>query len=240
MSRLILLFIAGFIGLSLRFIILGRFEWNQLLLLLCLPIASVLILFIMKWQYNKDRDFKPGAKETNLVTRLGDRVSTTSKQMYSNKAYIGSYRRIYNSWWKRIIADIMDHSGQWYLNLSFSLSNGNQIDFKGKQENRIRGNNQWIIYHNDNEVGTIQTNYSMKNAAKLKESLCLEYDQNTYHFKSFGIGSRTEIHCSDSTVATGERVGNSVYQLVMKDPDHKHDAEMLFMVYILFNYVFNQ
>ncbi|TFJ91242.1 tubby C-terminal domain-like protein [Lentibacillus salicampi] len=239
MSRLIVLFIAGFIGLSLRYIILGEFELNQLLLLLMFPIASVLLLFIMKWQYNKDRDFQPDKGENNMVTRLGDRVSTTSKQMYKDELQIGSYHRSYNSWWKRIVADVMDNSGQWYLNLSFSLLNNDQVIFKQKNENKIRGNKLWVIYHNGKEVGTVHTDYSIKNSAKLKENLYLEYGQNTYQFKSFGIGAKTEIYNNDNTVATGNRIGNSVYQLVM-DSENKHHSEMLFLVYILFNYEFGQ
>ncbi|PAV31498.1 hypothetical protein CIL05_02250 [Virgibacillus profundi] len=239
MSRLIVLFIAGFIGLSLRYIIIGEFELNQLLLLLLFPIASVLLLFIMKWQYNKDRDFYPNQAEKNMVTRLGDRVSTTTKQMYKDTTQLGSYHRFYHRWWKRIVADVMDNSGQWYLNLSFSLLNNDQVIFKQKNENKIHGNKEWIIYHNDKEVGTIHSDYSIKNAAKLKESLYLEYGQNTYHFKSFGIGAKTEIYNNDNTVATGNRISDSVYQLIM-NPNNKHNPEMLFMVYTLFNYEFGQ
>ncbi|MFZ3578766.1 hypothetical protein [Virgibacillus sp. DJP39] len=114
MSKLLALFIAGFIGLALCYIVLGKFELNQLFLLLLFPIASVLILFVMKWQYNKDLHFKPELKDRFMVTRLGDRVSTTAKQMFNNEEHIGSYNRFYNKWWKRIIADVMDSPGLWY------------------------------------------------------------------------------------------------------------------------------
>lgn len=239
MSRLLVLFIAGFIGLSLRYIILGEFELNQLLLLLLFPIASILLIFIMKWQYNKDRVFSPDNGEKHILTRLGDRVSTTTKQIYQHESRLGSYHRYYNSWWKRIVADVMDNSGQWYLNLSFLLLNNDQVVFKQKNENKVRGNKEWIIYHNDKAVGTIRTGYTMKNAARLKESLYLEYGQNTYQFKSFGIGTKTEIYHNDTIVATGNRIRSSVYQLIMNSKN-EHSPEMLFMVYILFNYEFGQ
>ncbi|WP_143469692.1 hypothetical protein [Lentibacillus sediminis] len=238
MSRLLVLFIAGFIGLSLRYIVLGEFELNQLLLLLMFPAASVLVLFIMKKQYNKDRDFHPDRGEKGMVTRLGDRVSATKKQMYSGETHMGSYHRFYHSWRKRIVADIMT-PGKWYLNLSFTLSNHDQVLFKPKNENKVRENKEWMIYHNDKEVGSIRTDYSWKNARKLKESLYLEYGQNTYHFKSLSIGAKTEIYHNDTTVATGSRKGISVYQLVMNN-ECEHDQEMLFMVFILFNYEFGQ
>lgn len=241
LSRLLLLFVAGFIALTLRYITFGEFEMNQLFLLLVFPVASVLILLIMKWQYNKDRDFKPKLNEKYMVTRLGDRVSTTTKQLYTKKELIGSYHRFYNSRWKRVVADIMDHPGQWYLNLSFSLLNGEQVVFKGKNENNIRGNNEWVIHRNNKEIGTVRTDHSLKNAAKLNESLYLEFAGHTYHYKSFGIGSKTEVYIDDFSVAEGKRTktGDSVYEFVVNF-GHKEEAELLFMVYILFNYQFGQ
>ncbi|MFC3040844.1 hypothetical protein ACFOGI_11350 [Virgibacillus xinjiangensis] len=239
MGRLIVLFIFGFIGLSLRYIFLGEFEGSQLLLLLMLPAGSVILLFIMKWQYNKDRDFLPVQGENHLSTRLGDRVSTTTKQLYKGETSIGTYHRVYNSWWKRVIADVLDNPGQWYLNLSFSLANNDQVMFQQKGENKIRGNKYWVVYHNEQRAGTIQTDYSLKNSAKLKESLFLEVGKNTYQFKSSGMNAKTEINRDDRTVATGDRTMNSVYQLIMHSDDEP-TPELLFMAFILFNYEFSQ
>ncbi|WP_117161779.1 hypothetical protein [Paraliobacillus sp. X-1268] len=239
MSRLLVLFLAGFIGLSLRYMVYGEFEQKQLLILLLFPVGAIVILCIMKWQYNKDRDFEPEKQDKYMMTRMGDRVSKTNKQMYNSQEYIGSYRRFYNGWWKRVVADIMDNPGQWYLNLSFSLKNGDTITFRGKKENKIKGNNEWIIYQNDIHIGTARTDFSWKNATKLRESLFLEYDNNTYYFKSFGIGSKTEITLNDSIIATGERIRGSVYELMIDIPDN-NKAEILFMSYILFNYQFGQ
>lgn len=239
LSNLLILFIFGFIGLSLRFIIIGEFELDQLFLLLLFPIASILVYFIMKWQYNKDRNYEPRMGERDLVTRLGDRVSTTKKKMYHGKKLIGTYQRFYNRWWKRVVADIMNNPGLWYLNLTFSLSNGEEIVFKKKNETKIRGNNEWIIYLNNEGIGTVKTDYSLKNIGKLKESLYLEYKGNTYHYQSSSIRSVTEISVTGSKIATGERVSGSVYELTVND-SHEKEAQMLFMVYILFNYEFGQ
>ncbi|WP_277680007.1 tubby C-terminal domain-like protein [Gracilibacillus dipsosauri] len=239
MSNLLILFIFGFIGLSLRFIIIGEFELDQLFLLLLFPIASILVYFIMKWQYNKDCNYEPRMGERDLVTRLGDRVSTTKKKMYHGKKLIGTYQRFYNRWWKRVVADIMNNPGLWYLNLTFSLSNGEEIVFKKKNETKIRGNNEWIIYLNNEGIGTVKTDYSLKNIGKLKESLYLEYKGNTYHYQSSSIRSVTEISVRGSKIATGERVSGSVYELTVND-SHEKEAQMLFMVYILFNYEFGQ
>lgn len=239
LSNLLILFIFGFIGLSLRFIIIGEFELDQLFLLLLFPIASILVYFIMKWQYNKDCNYEPRMGERDLVTRLGDRVSTTKKKMYHGKKLIGTYQRFYNRWWKRVVADIMNNPGLWYLNLTFSLSNGEEIVFKKKNETKIRGNNEWIIYLNNEGIGTVKTDYSLKNIGKLKESLYLEYKGNTYHYQSSSIRSVTEISVTGSKIATGERVSGSVYELTVND-SHEKEAQMLFMVYILFNYEFGQ
>lgn len=239
LSNLLILFIFGFIGLSLRFIIIGEFELDQLFLLLLFPIASILVYFIMKWQYNKDCNYEPRMGERDLVTRLGDRVSTTKKKMYHGKKLIGTYQRFYNRWWKRVVADIMYNPGLWYLNLTFSLSNGEEIVFKKKNETKIRGNNEWIIYLNNEGIGTVKTDYSLKNIGKLKESLYLEYKGNTYHYQSSSIRSVTEISVRGSKIATGERVSGSVYELTVND-SHEKEAQMLFMVYILFNYEFGQ
>lgn len=239
LSNLLILFIFGFIGLSLRFIIIGEFELDQLFLLLLFPIASILVYFIMKWQYNKDCNYEPRMGERDLVTRLGDRVSTTKKKMYHGKKLIGTYQRFYNRWWKRVVADIMNNPGLWYLNLTFSLSNGEEIVFKKKNETKIRGNNEWIIYLNNEGIGTVKTDYSLKNIGKLKESLYLEYKGNTYHYQSSSIRSVTEISVRGSKIATGERVSGSVYELTVND-SHEKEAQMLFMVYILFNYEFGQ
>lgn len=238
MGRLLLLFIFGFIGLSLRHIVLGKFELDQLLLLFLFPIASILIFFIMKWSYNKDRDYESSMNEKYLVTRLGERASTIKKQMYSGKNRIGTYHRLYDTWWKRVVAEIMT-PGLWYLNLMFSLSNGDEILFKGKNETKIRGNNEWIIYRNNEEIGTIRTDYSFKNKRKLKESLMLEYEGSTYHYQSSSISANTEISIGDTQVATGERLNGSVYGLIVNDT-HENAKEMIFMVYILFIYQFDQ
>ncbi|WP_164669260.1 tubby C-terminal domain-like protein [Virgibacillus doumboii] len=239
MARLLVLFIFGFIGLSLRFILKGEFELNQLLLLILFPVASVIIFFIMKYQHNKDLAYKPVSDHNSLVTRLGDRVSTTKKLIYNGENQIGTYHRSYNSWWKRIVADIMDTPGQWYLNLTFEMLNGDQIKLQGINENKIRGNNSWIILWNDQEVGTIQTDYSFKNAKKLRESLYLEYDGKTYHYQSLSVKSKTEITLDHTPIATGERSSGFVYKLEVSD-FHKDEEEILFMVYILFNYEFGQ
>ncbi|WP_283152708.1 tubby C-terminal domain-like protein [Guptibacillus hwajinpoensis] len=241
MGKLLLLFVVGFIGLSLRYLLLGKFEMDQLLLLMGFPVAAILILFVMKWQHKKDLAFQPEADDGRMVTRLGDRVSAAPKRVFDGQELVGEYKRIYYSKWKRVVADIMDSPGRWFLNLAFSSEDGHHIILKGKNENRLRGTNEWLIFSNNDEVGSIQMDYSVKNVAKLKESLYLNYYDHTYQYQSFGIGSKIVIRRDDHKIGEGKRteLGNSIYKLEMKDT-YGEEAHVLFMGYILFNYHFSQ
>ncbi len=241
MNKLLLLFIVGFIGLALRYLVLGEFELDQLLLLLSFPVGAILIVFIMKRQQNKDRSFQPGGNEIHMVTRLGDRVSEGPKQLYDRQELLGSYKRFYNSRWKRVVADIMDSPGRWFLNLAFSSKSGNEIVLQAENVKPLRDTTKWLILFNDNEVGKIQMDYSVKNAATLNESLYLEYRNQTYHYTSFGIGATTKISTNNDTIAEGKRaeLGNSIYALDIDDT-YKEEAEILFMGFVLFNYHFSQ
>ena len=240
MNKLLLLFIVGFIGLALRYLVLGEFEVDQLLLLLSFPVGAILIVFIMKRQQNKDRSFQPGVDEIHMVTRLGDRVSEVPKQLYDRQELLGSYKRFYNSRWKRVVADIMDSPGRWFLNLTFSSEDG-KIVLLAKNDKPLRDTTEWLILLNDNEVGKIQMDYSVKNVATLNESLYLEYRNQTYHYTSFGIGATTNISTNNDTIAEGKRaeLGNSIYALDIDDT-YKEEAEILFMGFVLFNYHFSQ
>ncbi|MGG1686490.1 tubby C-terminal domain-like protein [Pseudalkalibacillus sp. NRS-1564] len=241
MGKLLLLFVVGFIGLALRYLFLGKFEMDQLLLLMVFPVAAILILFVMKWQHKKDLAFQPEADEERMVTRLGDRVSAAPKRVFDGQELVGEYKRFYHKPWKRVVADIMDSPGRWFLNLAFSSEDGHHIVLKGKNENSIRGTNEWLIFSNNDEVGSIQMDYSVKNVAKLKESLYLNYYDHTYHYQSFGIGSKTVIRRDNHKIAEGKRaeVGNSIYELDMVDT-YKAEADVLFMGFVLFNYHFSQ
>ncbi|WP_099157856.1 hypothetical protein [Virgibacillus ndiopensis] len=239
MGRLLTLFIAGSIGLGLRFWFKGEFDLDQLLLLLFFPAASVVVFFIMKKKIKNDTTYKPSTNEKYMTTHMGDRVSSGVKQLYDGRTSIGTYHRFYNKLWHRILADIMEHPGIWYLNLSFNLSNSDSVLFLLKNENKMTGNKEWEIIWNQVPIGKVHTDLSFKNATKLKESIFLEFNDQSYHYKSFGIGSKTEVTNNNLTIATGNRVKGSVYDFQVND-SHKEEKEILFMVFILFNFYHEQ
>ncbi|WP_059105286.1 tubby C-terminal domain-like protein [Shouchella shacheensis] len=238
MSKLILLFIAGFIGLFLRFIFLGEFELEQLMLLILFPVGSILVYVIMKWQYDKDKAFEPGLNEEYYVTHLGDRVSSTFKQMYNGKVHIGTYQRFYNKWWKRVVADTMKSPGIWYLNLKFSFSNGDNVVFKGVEERKIHRDPEWLIYRNGEKIGFVRTRVEYKNKEILNKNLYLEYKENTYHYQASMIGSQTQIYKNELHMATADRLHGAIYEL--KTNNNYDEEHLLFMGYILFNYLFGK
>ncbi|PKR76741.1 hypothetical protein CEY16_13050 [Halalkalibacillus sediminis] len=239
MGHLMLLLFAVLVGLTLRLIVNGQFEMDQFLLILLCSLGAVGILLFEKNQIKRDRNFVPNHSGNQMVTRMSNRLVSSSKQIYDYNKFIGTYRRFYNSSWKRFVAGIMRRPGHWYLNLSFLFSDGEEYIFVGINENKLHGNQKWKVYRGDEEVGLVRTDLSIKNASKLKESLFLEYDHKTYWYRSFGIGSKTEVSVDENTVASGERARGFVYQFT---PSHgtEHDAKMLCMVYILFNYQFGQ
>jgi hypothetical protein len=68
--------------MTLRFIILGKFEWNNLFSLLLFPVGAAGILLIKRWLINRDSRYHP--KETRDVwyTHLGERYSTGKKLLF--------------------------------------------------------------------------------------------------------------------------------------------------------------
>lgn len=241
MSKLLLLFVVGFIGLALRYLFLGEFEVDQFLLLMSFPVGAFLILIIMIWQHNKDRAFQPEVDNGRMVTRIGDRVSEASKRVFDGQELQGEYKRFYHSKWKRIVAGIMDTPGKWYLNLVYSSENGLNIILKGENETSLRGTNEWLIISDNDVVGSIKINDSVKNVATLNESLYLDYQNKTYHYQSSGVGSKTKISRNNLKIAEGNRaeIGRAIYELEIDDT-YQEEAAVLFMGFVLFNYHFSQ
>lgn len=130
---------------------------------------------------------------------------------------------------------------QWYLYLNYLLQNGDNIQFVEQKTKLFKVNQEWNIIHNGEVIGNVRTDYSFKNAVKLKEGLILNLRNETYYFKSFGIGSDTKAYKDDEMIASGKRSELFRYQYEFEVKEGYEEIEpILVMTYILFNYVHNQ
>jgi hypothetical protein len=241
LGKLLALFVVGVIGMTLRFIILGKFEWNQFFILLLFPIGAAGFLLIQRWQIKRDSNYRPNETRDIWYTHMGERYSTGKKLLFKGNKKIGEFRRFYPHWWQRIVNEVVEGEGKWYMNLSFTLHNGNLIQFIEQKKKKIHLNQTWHIIQNGEVIGTVRTDYSLKNAAKLQEGLILEITNQTFHFQSFGIGSHTKVLINDEVIATGERSHLLRFQYQFEVKEGFEEIELLLvMTYVLFNYVHNQ
>lgn len=237
-----ILFITGLIGISLRYIILGKFEWNQLLILLLLPIATFAAYLIRKWQRKKDEKYEPSeTREQVWYTHLFERSYSGKKKIFKGNNIIGEYYRYFPHKWQYIVSDMLNNGKKdLYLNLNFSLHNISVQIFQPKIK-WLKANHEWNIIQDGVVIGNIKTDYSLKNTVKLREGLILNYQNETYYFKSFGIGSETKVFKEDEVIAFGKQSEFLRYQYEFEVKEGYEEIEpILLMTYILFNYVYNQ
>jgi hypothetical protein len=238
---LLALFVVGAIGMTLRFILLGKLEWNQLFILLLFPIGAASILLIKRWQIKRDSNYQPNETHDIWYTHMGERYSTGKKLLFKGSQKIGEFRRFYPHWWQRIVNEVIEGDGKWYMNLSFTLHNGSLIQFVEQKQKKIHFNQTWHIIQNEEVIVTVRTDYSLKNAAKLQEGLILEIHNQTFYFQSFGIGSHTKVLMDDEVIAIEERSHLLRFQYQFEVKEGFEEIELLLvMTYVLFNYVHNQ
>ncbi|MGM0834704.1 MAG: hypothetical protein ACQEV7_01015 [Bacillota bacterium] len=82
MGRLLFLFIIGAIGMTLRFVILEKFDLNQVLTLFLFPIGAIIIWFIHRLMLKRYLNYKPKQTDKNWNTYMGERYSTGKKLLY--------------------------------------------------------------------------------------------------------------------------------------------------------------
>ncbi|WP_017186751.1 hypothetical protein [Alkalibacillus haloalkaliphilus] len=238
MGYLILLTIAGLIGLSLRMIVVGEFEINQFLLLLLFPLAAIGILYFQRHQVKKDQSFEPINSKGAWVIRLGDTVFNRWKPLYAEQLLKGQFRRYYQSSWKMLVAETMRSTGRWYLNLMFEMKDGRSITFENPQENRLIGNDRWAIFENDEIVGEVRTDLSFKNATQLKGRLKATIGQTEYVFQTYVTNSQVEVFVGNTMIGRGQR--EKGYQYYFRPMTTNEDEAMyLTGIFILITYYFN-
>ena len=224
MGYLLSLFVAGMIGLSLRFIILDKFELYQLAILLVFPVVAVLLYFFLRNQTRRDQAFQPFNSEGKWMFRLGNAITPNWKPIYAHQQCKGNFRRIYRSPWKMFIADIMRSTGRWYLNLEAKMENGDHFAFVNQEENKLLGNDQWILQKNREAIGRVQTDLSMKNASKLKGILEANIEGRHYQFHTYGMSDGVELYADDRLIGRGYRGKGYqfTYQPTVEEADHVH------------------
>lgn len=227
--------------MTLRFVIVGKFEWDQVLTLFLFLIGAVVVWFIHRWMIKRDSNYKPKQIDDIWNTYMGERYSTGKKLLYKGNQKKGEYHRFYQHWWQRLVNEVIEGGGKWYMNLSFELQSGDEITFVEQKKKKLRLNETWHIIQNDQVIGKVKTDYSMKNATKLQEGLTLELNNKVYYFKSFGIGSKTEVLLDNKVIAKGKRSDllHSQYHFEVME-GYEELEPMLMITYILFNYVHKQ
>lgn len=242
MVRLLFFFLAGSIAMLSRFFILGKFEWEQLLSLLLFPVGSLIVWLIHRRMLRRDEQYQPPQAADYWNTRIGERSSTGKKMLYKDTQKIGEYRRFYQRWWQYWVNGIVEGDGKWYMNLSFELADGETVRFiEQKKQKKLAMNERWLIERNGQVIGQAKTDYSFQNAVKLQEGLILEINDTPYYFRSFGIGSHTEVLLGDQVIASGRRsdVIQPHYQFKVGG-GYEEMEPVLAMTYILFQYVHRQ
>ncbi|UTR12677.1 hypothetical protein MM300_10565 [Evansella sp. LMS18] len=237
---LFVLFIGFLVIFLYHYFYTGEFGIEQLGFVLVILAALIAVFFISKWQKNKDRSFQPETTDIAFKTRLGERVASGEKQIFLGENHVGTYFRFYDKGWKRFIAGLARNPGLWYLNLQFNFSNGDAIVIKGVNETKLYGNSEWIVYKNDQVIGEIRTDLSVKNAKRLREKLEADLDGKKYQLQSRALKSDMEIFHEGSVIAAGRRLDTSIKSLYQLNVDElpEEEAYLLFAVYILFNYYF--
>lgn len=242
MGKLLALFIVGMIGITLRFVIWEKFEWDQVWILFLFPIAAVTVWFIRKWMLKRDLTYKPTQANSVWSTSIGERYSTGTKLLYKGSQQKAVYRRFYPNRRQHIFNEIIEGDGRWYMNLSFDFEDSRNVSFvQQRQKNKLRLNDTWNIFQDNERIGQVKTNYSLKSAATLQEGLILDINSEEYRFKSFGIGSHTELSRNGTVIGKGKRSDLLRSQYHFEVIEGHEGLESIFaMTYILFNYIHKQ
>ncbi len=238
MTRLLVLFLAGFIGLLLRFVYVGEFELNQLLLLILFPIGAIVIALITRKQYINDQEYRPPAEMLTRSTRLADRVSDQPKPIFSNQHKIATYQRVYEKWWQRYVADGMGRPGNWYLKLHISFEDGPTLTIQELQKKQA--NRTWGIYQNEKQIGSIAVDQSLKTVKDQQRKLFVQYENRHYEWQSALIGSRASLFDAHQEIAIGDRKERSIRALRFTAQLDSEEEQLLTTTYLFFNYIFGK
>ncbi|MEJ8543890.1 hypothetical protein [Brevibacillus borstelensis] len=241
MWYLLILYIVALVGIALRFVITGQFEWSQFGTCSLFLLGALIIGAAQRWQAKRDLTYKPEQTDLEWNTYLSERYSAEKKMLYKGAEKTAEYRRFYRKWRHRLVDEIFAGHGKWFMNLSFEWTNGERFAFVEQKGSIFRVNDTWHVVHNEQVIAKVKTDYTIKNAIRLQEGIHLEINGKTYYFKSSTISSKTDVFLDEERVASGMRSHIMRFQYRFDTAKGNEEIEpLLVMTYILFSYVHRQ
>lgn len=241
LGRLWLFFVVASIGMALRFLVLGKFEWGQLLIVSGFLAGVLLIWGIERWQAWRDASYEGAEDEDVWHTHMAERFWTGKKRLFKGTKKMGEFWRFFPLPWQRIVNSILSDQNQWYLNLSFAFADGTSVQIIEQREKLFRVNDTWHIVQNGAVVAVARTDYSWKNKLKLRERMIVEIQGKTLFFQSPEMVSRTEVWLDGKMIAEGKRSRLLRWRYTFRVNEGYEEWERLLVAaYVLFNYAYHQ
>jgi hypothetical protein len=238
MIHLFFLFIIVLVGMTLRYFILGQFEWIQFLYASLFLLAAFAIGVIEKWQQRKEATYEPVQPHDHTwYIKIMDRFSPKRKVLFKGNEKVGEYHRFYKSKWQYWLSEIF-LSPSMYLYMKFTFYHNHTIIVEKQNKKKGIVNDVWNIVEDGNVIGTLRTDITWKNAAKLKGGLILSIHDKTFYFRSLSVQSKVNVLKEDEVIATGKRALHQFQYEFEVEKGYEQIEPYLVITYILFHYVF--
>ncbi|MBU9720379.1 MULTISPECIES: hypothetical protein [Bacillaceae] len=239
MTKLIAFFFVALLGITLRWLIIGEYNPTQLQLAFILLAAAPFILLISLVQKKKDEVYKPLHPNNEWSTSLKDKWLTGSKKLYYGYNLVATFNRVYEKTYHKVIADLMNTPGLWFLKLQFNFENGNS--YFVKSEDKKKQNTLFVIFDENIPIAEMITDMRVKNIKKLIENINLKIDKRVYEFRARSIRSDIEIYKDGGRVGLINRNSNGIRTLTFKEEAvSKEDKPILLIGWITFTYRFDK
>ncbi|WP_416150019.1 hypothetical protein ACM26V_03200 [Salipaludibacillus sp. HK11] len=240
MTKMIAFFLVALIGIALRRLILGEYESYQLQLTYIFLVASVVFLWISISQKRKDGAYTPIHSKEQWTTSLSDKWFTGEKRIYQREELVATYNRFYTRKYHKIVADLMNTPGLWFLQLTFHFKNGRTFTVTSNEN--WKGNARYTIWEKDKNVAEIRSDLKSEHVKKLLEQTLIEIGGNVYEFRARTIQSRIEL------VKNGEPIGEvdrdligGIRSLSFHSSEVSDESEPILLIcWIVFTYRFNK
>jgi hypothetical protein len=110
LEKLLLFFVVALIGIALRFFILGKFEWEQLLIASGFLAGALLIWGIQFWQAWRDARYEGAEDEDVWHMHMAERFWNGKKRLFKGAKQMGEFWRFFPLPWQRIANSIFVRS----------------------------------------------------------------------------------------------------------------------------------